>query len=59
MADSYAALCARLSAADHEKARRLAADAPPFDAETEAFLRRIFAPAAQRLAEARANTTAA
>jgi len=50
MADSYAALCARLSAADHEKARRLAAEAPPFDAQTEAFLRRILAPAAERVA---------
>lgn len=59
MSGTYAELCARLSAADHEKARHLAETAPPFDVETAAFLRRIFAPAAQRLAEARAKNTAA
>lgn len=55
----YADLCARLTQADRDEARRLAAQAPPFDAETAAFLRAILAPAAQRLTEARAKSTAA
>lgn len=59
MASRYAEVMARLSAADHEAIRRNVAAAPPFDAQTAAFLRSILAPAAQRVIEQRAKTTAA